>query len=126
MEKVNEVGRFKQRAKYCTYSSDDYKCFDLNLDLSYSYRFDYVIHKENLEMFLNYIGYLTIPELGIDDCKVKVIKYGIKHNNEKLLCCIFLTISGKKEVVDNTHTILNHLCVELKEVKGELNEQSVH
>jgi hypothetical protein len=108
MEKVNEVGRFKQRGITGIESFNDWLELDLNLDILHSYRFDYVINKVDLPIFLDYVDYLSIPELGIKDCKNKVIRY------RKEFWHIFLTVSGKKEDVDKVDIILNHLNTGLK------------
>jgi hypothetical protein len=115
MEKVNEVGRFKQRAINYMYSSG-HECFDLDLNLGSlrSYRFDYTINKESLQMFLDYIGYLVIPELGIEDCKVRVTRR-IRKGKYSKYCNVYLTLNGKKKDVDNVNTVLKRLFTGLKE-----------
>ena len=116
MEKVNEVGRFKQRTVNGIDSFNDLLDLDLNLESFHPYRIDYTVRKENLLIFLDYVDYLTIPELGIKDCKTRVIKHGGE------LRCIYLTVNGKKEDVDNVNIVLNRLCAGLKEQNGDLNE----
>lgn len=113
MEKVNEVGRFKQRSRDYFYSLDTFKnFFHLDLSLIRSYRFDYIISKEDLSMFLNYVGYLAIPELGVNNCKIKIVKHGEE------LRCIYLTVNGEKKDVDNIDIMLKRLRVGLNKTKG--------
>jgi hypothetical protein len=114
MEKVNEVGRFKQRSLNYMYSSG-YNCFDLdlNLELLHPQRFDYAIHREDLSMFLDYVGYLTIHELGIEDCKVRVTR-AIRNGK---YCNVYLTLKGQKNLVDNVTVLLKQLWVGLNEAK---------
>ena len=108
MEKVNEVGRFKQRNVNGIDSFNDWLDLNSDLELLHPQRFNYVVRKENLSMFLNYVGYLTIPELGVRDSEVKVTE----HRRE--LCRIYLAISGKKEDICSVDAVLERLCVELK------------
>jgi hypothetical protein len=109
MEKVNEVGRFKQRAINYMYSSG-YQCFDLNLNLEllHPQRFTYFVKKENLSMFLDYVGYLTIPKLDIKNCKTKIGNRGKEAN------WVYLIVSGKKSAINIMDNILNRLSTGLK------------
>jgi len=119
MEKVNEVGKFKQRMINYMYSSND-NCFNLDVNLVHSYRFNYIINKDNLSMFLDYIGYLSIPELGIENCKVKVSSKNSNYYN------VYLTLKGHKEYAKGVDVVLRDLCYGFGVIRGELNEQSVH
>ena len=110
MEKVNEVGRFKKRNYNYVYSFDD-ECFGVDLSFIKSHRYDYVIFKEDLLMFLKYVGYLAIPELGIKKYRVKSVKNG------EQLRRVCLTVNGKKKDVDNVDIMLKRLRVELNKNK---------
>ena len=113
MEKVNEVGRFKRKVRNYMYSCNG-DFFDLNLDLEllHPYRFDYVMIKEYLPLFLSYVKCIGIHREGIRNYKVKVAKHG------KEVRCVYLTLNGEKEYVDHMDSMLRRLCDRSNELKG--------
>lgn len=109
MEKVNELSKFKKRHIDYMYTHNEIFNLNLDLDILHPQRLHYAVPEENLSKFLDYVKYLTIPELGISARKVHVTRTIIKGKYSSFRN-VFISVTGRKEDVRNLDVVLKRLC----------------